>query len=124
MATDDAILDILGPPPGDVAATIPSKVLETILIRFLARVGVVVLASFALSLPEAGMLLGLFLAQVLTHLPEIVSSSLCAWSAASPSTARPSSLAWTISPPGRARRPGCCCAAVPSCSGRPAAGSA
>jgi uncharacterized membrane protein YebE (DUF533 family) len=38
MATDDAILDILGPPPGDVAATIPSKVLETILIRFLARV--------------------------------------------------------------------------------------
>ena len=38
MATDDAILDILGPPPGDVAATIPTRVLETILIRFLARV--------------------------------------------------------------------------------------
>ncbi|HTM21978.1 MAG TPA: hypothetical protein VL172_15760, partial [Kofleriaceae bacterium] len=38
MATDDAILDALGPPPDSLEAAIPSRVLETILIRFLARV--------------------------------------------------------------------------------------
>ena len=35
----------------------------------------VVLASFSLSLAEAAILLGLFVAQVLTHLPEVVATS-------------------------------------------------
>jgi cation:H+ antiporter len=49
------------------------QVREIFLTAAQSAFGVVVLASFALSLPEAGLLLGLFLAQLLTHLPEIVS---------------------------------------------------
>jgi cation:H+ antiporter len=51
------------------------QVREIFLTAAQSAFGVVVLASFALSLPEAALLLGLFLAQVLTHLPELLSST-------------------------------------------------
>jgi cation:H+ antiporter len=51
------------------------QVREMFLTAAQSAFGVVVLASFALSLSEAAILLGLFLAQIVTHLPEIISSS-------------------------------------------------
>ena len=37
MSNDD-LMDVLGPPPASIDAAIPTRVLETVLIRFLARV--------------------------------------------------------------------------------------
>jgi len=57
-----------------------TQVREIFLTAAQSAFGVVVLASFSLSLAEAAILFGLFVAQVVTHLPEIVSSSPAAGS--------------------------------------------